>query len=250
MAYDLVRQGSGFEADLDRSREFAETAGRSWVDLTQEERDAYMNPFVRSALDPAAREIREEGVRRREQVGQQAAMAGAFGGSRATLLQAESDRATLEELGDLYGEGYAQAYESAANRFDKDRVAARAASDSFRAIGGQAQHQLTQQAQNLLVTGGLKRSLEQANLDFDFMQFLEARDWDVHNLKPLLSALSTVPHGETQTTTTKTSGGEFQAILGAATTLASAYFTGGMSLFAQGAAAGAGAGGGAFGVPT
>lgn len=230
-AYDLARQGSGYREDLARSREFAETAGQSWADLTQRERDAYMNPFVRSALDPAAREIREEGARRRELVGQQAGMAGAFGGARATLLQTESDRATVEELGDLYGEGYARAYESAANRFDKDRVAARGASDAFRAIGGQAQHQLTQEAQNLLVTGGLKRSLEQANLDFDFMQFLEARDWDVHNLQPLLATLSAVPHGETQTTKETTKGGTFQAVLGAATSIAGAYFTGGMSLF-------------------
>lgn len=237
--YDLARQTGVYEEDLNRSRAFAEQSGQSWVDLTQEERDAYMNPYIKSALDPAAREIREQGLQQRSQVGQQAAMAGAFGGSRATLLETETDRATTQELGDLYGEGFARAYESAGNRFDKDRVAARGASDAFRAIGGQAQQQLTQQVQNLLVTGGLKRSLEQANLDFDFMQFIEARDWDVTNLQPLLATLSSVPHGETMTTTT--SGGTFQAILGAAATVAGAYFTGGMSLFAQGAAGAAGA---------
>ena len=241
-AYNLVRQGSGYEEDLEKSRTFAEQSGQSWVDLGDEGRQAYMNPFIKGALDPAAREIREEGLKQRNLVGQQAGMAKAFGGARATLLETETGRATTQELGDLYGEGYARAYESAATRFDKDRVAAYGAAESFRAIGSQAQTQLTQQAQSLLVTGGLKRSLEQANLDFDYFQFIEARDWDITNLQPLLAALSTVPHGETMTT--KTSGGEFQAVLGAAATVAGAYFTGGMSLAVQGAAKAAGGGGG------
>ena len=88
---------------------------------------------------------------------------------------------------------------------------------------------LSNEMNNLLVTGGLRRQLEQVGLDFDYMQFVEARDWDITNLQPLLAALSTVPYSETQTTTEETSGGTFQAVLGAAATVAAAYFTGGLS---------------------
>ena len=115
--------------------------------------------------------------------------------------------------------------------FDKDRVAARAASDQFRAIGSEGQQMLSNEMNNLLVTGGLRRQLEQVGLDFDYAQFMEARDWDVTNLQTLVATLAAVPHGTTTTETTK--GGEFQAVLGAAATIGAAYFTGGLSTMAQ-----------------
>jgi hypothetical protein len=210
--------------DLARSREFAETAGQSFLDADIQ---AYMNPYIESALEPAARELREEGLRTQQRLKGQAGMASAFGGSRAAILQAEASGRHLETINDLYERGYASAYESAANMFDKDRVAARAASDQFRAIGSEGQQMLSNEMNNLLVTGGLRRQLEQVGLDFDYGQFIEARDWDVTNLQPLLQTLATVPHGTTTTETTK--GGAFQAVLGAAATVGAAYFSGGLS---------------------
>ena len=223
-------EGGVWREDLDRSREYAEQAGQSFLDADIQ---AYMNPYIESALEPAARELREEGLRTQQRLQGQAGMASAFGGSRAAILQAEASGRHLETINDLYERGYASAYESAANMFDKDRVAARAASDQFRAIGSEGQQMLSNEMNNLLVTGGLRRQLEQVGLDFDYGQFLEARDWDVTNLQTLVSTLASVPHGTTTTETAK--GGEFQAILGAAATVTAAYFTGGLSLAAQGA---------------
>lgn len=223
-------EGGAYRGDVERAREFAERGGQSFVDADIE---AYMNPYIKSALEPAARELREEGMRAKIAAGQEAGMAGAFGGSRAAIISAEASGKSLEAISDLYERGYASAFESAANRFDQDRVAARAASDQFRAIGAEGQQMLSNEMNNLLVTGGLRRQLEQVNLDFDYMEFVEARDWDITNLQPLLAALSTVPYSETQTTTEQTSGGTFQAVLGAATTVAAAYFTGGLSTMIQ-----------------
>lgn len=223
-----LTEGGDYRQDVERARELAERGATSFADA---DIDAYMNPFIESALEPAARELREEGLRRQTEVGQQAAMASAFGGSRAAILESEASGKSIEAISDLYARGYQQAYESAANRFDQDRVSARAASDQFLETGAQGQQMLSNEMNNLLVTGGLERSLKQANLDFDFQQFMEARDWDITNLQPLLATLSTVPHGET--VTTKTKGGEFGAILGAAATVAGAYFTGGLSTMIQ-----------------
>ena len=232
-AYELARtEGGDYRGDLQRSRELAERGSQSFLDADIE---AYMKPYIEGALEPAARELREEGLRRKKAAGQEAGMAGAFGGSRAAIIASEASGKSLEAISDLYERGFASAFESAANRFDQDRIAARASSEQFRDLGSEGQRMLTQEMQSLLVTGGLQRSLEQANLDFDYQQFIEARDWDITNLQPLLAALSGVPY--TRTTTTETSGGEFQAVLGAAATVAAAYFTGGMSLAAQGAAA-------------
>ena len=217
-------EGGQYREDLARAREYAERGGASFLDADIQ---AYMNPYIESALEPAARELREEGLRHQQRLKQQAGMAAAFGGSRAAILEAEATGKPLEAISDLYARGYQQAYESAANMFEKDRVAARGAADQFREIGAEGQRMLVNEMNNLMVTGGLRRGLEQANLDFDYAQFIEARDWDVNNLDVLVRTLAQVPHGETITETTK--GGEFQAILGAASTVAGAYFTGGFT---------------------
>ncbi len=217
-------EGGVYRGDIERSRQLAEQGAQSFLDTDIQ---AYMNPYIKSALEPAARELREEGMRRQVAAGQEAAMASAFGGSRAAIMTAEASGKSLEAISDLYERGYASAFESAANRFEQDRVTARAASEQFLQIGERGQQMLSNEMNNLLVTGGLRRQLEQVGLDFDYMQFVEARDWDITNLQPLLAALSTVPYSTTETKTT--SGGEFQAVLGAATAVAAAYFTGGLS---------------------
>lgn len=233
-AGDIAMEGvGGYEADLARSRELAEQGAGSFVDADMQ---AYMNPYIKGALDPALREIREQMAREQARIGGQAGMTGAFGGSRQAILESEGTRGGLEAIGDVSARGYAGAFESARDQFNRDRDAFARGAEQFRATGAQGQKQLTQDIQNLLTTGGLSRTLEQAGLDFDYSQFLEARDWDVNNLKPLLDTLSTVPH--TKTTTQKQKKGVFESVLGVAATVAGAYFTGGASLAASGESGG------------
>lgn len=234
--------GQDYQGDLTRARELTEQGAGSFVDADIQ---GYMNPYIEGALDPAARELREQIAREQEEIGGAAGMVGAFGGGRQAILESESRRGGQEAIGDLYGRGYAGAFESARDQFNQDRDAFARGAEQFRATGAQGQAQLTQDIQNLLTTGGLQRTLEQAGLDFDYQQFTEARDWDITNLEPLLKTLSTVPHGETQTTTQKKS--TFDAIMGVASLAASTFF-GKPSTPAEGAApqplGGTGAGGG------
>lgn len=211
-AMGLAQTGAGaWKADLGRSREFAERAATPFTEFDMSE---YMNPYIKGALDPAARELREEMARQTNLVGQQAGMVNAFGGSRQAILEAETQRGGTEAIGDLYGRGYAQAFESGRDQINRDRSAAARASDQFRSLGAQGQQQLTTDIQNLLTTGGLERNLRQAGLDFDYQQFVEARDWDITNLQPLLATLSTVPYSETNTQTTKSKKSALSVIAG------------------------------------
>ncbi len=221
--------GQDYQSDLERSRELTEQGVTAFTDADME---GYMSPYISGALDPAARELREEMARQQAQIGGQAGMVGAFGGGRQAIAEAESRRGGLEAMGDLYGRGYQQAFESARDQFNRDRDVFARGAEQFRATGQAGQQMLGQDIQNLLTTGGVKRQLEQAGLDFDYGQFIEARDWDVNNLKPLLDTLSTVPH--TKTRTEKTKKGAMGTILGVAATVAGAYFTGGASLMAAG----------------
>lgn len=211
-----MTMGQDYQTDLSRAREYTEQGAQSFLDADM---NAYMNPFVKGALDPAARELREQIARETREVGSQAGQVGAFGGGRQAILESETKRGGLEAIGDLYGRGFERAFESGRDQFNRDRDVFARAAEQFRATGAQGQRQLTQDIQNLLTTGGLKRTLEQAGLDFDYQQFIEARDWDITNLQPLLSALSTVPHGETQTKTAKKS--TFDAVLSVAAIAAS-----------------------------
>ena len=211
-AMNLAQTEAGaWKADLGRSREFAEQAAQPFTEFDMSE---YMNPYIKGALDPAARELREEMARQTNQVGQQAGMVNAFGGSRQAILESETRRGGTEAIGDLYGRGYAQAFESARDQVNRDRSASARAADQFRATGMQGQQQLTGDIQNLLTTGGLERNLRQAGLDFDYQQFVEARDWDITNLQPLLAALSTVPYSETNTQTTKSKKSALSVVAG------------------------------------
>lgn len=202
-AYEMSQDVGAYQPYLDRSEELTERGAQSFLDADME---AYMNPYVKGALDPAARELREETARQVGQRGQEAGMAGAFGGARQAIAESETRRGGTEAISDLYQKGYERAFESGAAKFAEDRNVAARGAEQFRALSAQSQQQMTQDIQNLMSTGGLKRSLKQAGLDFDYQQFIEARDWDITNLQPLLAAVGTVPYGTTTTATSKTSG--------------------------------------------
>lgn len=240
-----MTMGQDYQGDLTRARELTEQGAGSFIDA---DIGAYMNPYLEGALDPAARELREQIAREQQEIGGRAGMAGAFGGARHAILEDEGRRGGREAISDLYARGYHSAFESARDQFNRDRDAFARGAEQFRATGAQGQAQLTQDIQNLLTTGGLDRTLKQAGLDFDYQQFVENRDWDITNLQPLLATLSTVPHGEKQTTKQKKS--TFDSILGVASVAASAFFGGGTGTGGQEESAGVtpiggvGAGGG------
>lgn len=221
-ASELALTGEGaWRSDLDRARELTEQGAGSFLDADIQ---GYMSPYISGALDPAARELREEMAREQQTIKGQAGMVGAFGGGRQAIAEAESRRGGMEAVSDLYGRGYQQAFESAREQFNVDRDAFARGAEQFRATGAQAQQQLHSDIGTLLTTGGLSRQLEQAGLDFDYQQFIEARDWDITNLGPLLETLSTVPYSKTTTQTAKKS--VFDAVLSVASVAASAFFGG------------------------
>jgi hypothetical protein len=197
----------------------------------------YMNPYIKNALDPAAREIREQGAREVSALEGRSASMGAFGGSRAALLQSEAREKTLQEVSDLYGEGYAKAYDSAVNIWGGERARDLMAAGRIQDLGTAVSSANRQDISTLMTTGATDRSVQQAMRDFDYQQFVENRDWDFRNLGGLIAALEGTKGSYTQTTTTeeKQSGGGVAQAIGLAATLLGAFFTGGTSLAVQGA---------------
>lgn len=190
-------------------------------DFSGESLKKYMNPYTESVLSGALRTANEEYERERSRL--ENSMAGAWGGDRAAFAAAELERGHTNTLTDLTARTYHDAFESARQSFFQDQDRRMRAAQAYQSLGGDISRMNTQQIQDLMATGGVERLLQQADLDFDYQQFAEARDWDVNNLEPLLQALGTAQAGERNRQPEISPWGQ---ALGAAATIAGAYFTG------------------------
>ena len=202
---DLQReQGSSYQPIFNKAEDAADSANTSWLNADQ---GAYMSPFADAALEPGARKLREQGTKNIRDAGSSAAMADAFGGSRATLLQTETAKNNTQAISDYYAEGFQKNYEDAYQKFNSDRENFRSMADEYRGLGKDTQDAIHTEVASLMENGALSRNLEQMGIGFDYKQFQEARDWDVSNLQPLLEVLGGVPHSSTSTGSGSDSGG-------------------------------------------
>ena len=143
---------------------------------------AYMNPYLQAALEP-----QYEQARRQADIAQQAlqsryAKAGAYGGSRQGVAEAELQRGLLDRLADITGTGYQQAYQQAADLFGQERQY------GLEALAAQRQ------------AGAEQRAIEQQGIGADIGQFREERDYPYKQVQYMQSLLQGLPL-ETQTYT-------------------------------------------------
>jgi hypothetical protein len=103
------------------------------------------------------------------------------------------------------------------------------AAKGLQSVSGDISQLNQQQYQDLMSSGGLDRALGQKQLDFNLSQFLEQRDWSVNNLSPLLSAIDASKGTQRNTSTYSGPNSGVGQAIGAAATVAGAYFTGGKS---------------------
>jgi hypothetical protein len=75
---------------------------------------AYQNPYQNQVIDAAMRQVRRQADQAQAQLGQRAAAANAFGGSREAILRGEIERNAQETAGDVAGRLAAQGFDTAA----------------------------------------------------------------------------------------------------------------------------------------
>ena len=247
-AIDLSQDASGgYREDLDAAR--GALGGVEYFD--QFDPDVYMSPYIKGALDPAARELREEGLRREQDLAGSLSSRGAFSGSRAALAGREQAELTQQGISDLYGRGYQQAFESGTALWQADQDRRFQQAQAYGELAGLGSDLVDKDIARLMETGETQRYVDQLMKDFDYQQFVEQRDWGGKQAAYLTDVLRGLKGSYTEVTQTKTKekGNVLGQVLGAATTIAGAYFTGGASLAAGaagGAAAGAATGGAAL----
>ncbi len=135
----------------------------------------YMNPYTEAALQPQLQAAQREADRVRLANAARMQQAGAFGGSRLGLVEAEGNRALLENLANIRGTGYSQAYQQGREQFARDR------GYGLEALGAQR------------VGGAEQRAIEQEGIAQDYAQFREERDYPYKQVQFQQSLLQGLP---------------------------------------------------------
>lgn len=228
--------------NFDEAGQYLDKAGRSIDGISTwgtETMDRYMNPYVDKVVGNTLKRENEAYQSRLGDLRSNAAVRGAFGGDRATLLEASETGRHLDTVGDITAKGYSDAYTQALNTWQADNNTKLAVADAYRAVGGDVTRMNSQQITDLLRTGGADRVMRQMQLDVDYNDFLEQRDWSVNNLQPLMQAVGQAGGSQGPAVPPDQTASQ---LLGLASTLIGYY--GGRGGGGGGAAGGTGAGGG------
>jgi len=151
----------------------------------------YMTPYLQSVLDPQYAAARRQNEISQQQLQSQYAKAGAYGGSRQGVAEAELQRGLLDRINNITGTGYNQAFEQAQNQFNTEENRRRESADQASRLGFDI---LDKQG----TAGTEQRAIEQQGLRADLAQFTEERDDPKRNLLFMQSLLDGLPL-ETQT---------------------------------------------------
>jgi hypothetical protein len=221
----LSRGEDAYKTYIDDASAMADTLGQGYDQATRADLigDNFTvdtaQPFMdiyQSSVDPAIREIERQTQRNLMGDSASAVRAGAFGGSRQGLREAETITEGSRLAGDTRAQAGARGLEFASQRFDADRAARFAAEDALRSgfetdeasrlratetLQGFAPlvQGLNEQAASGLITAGqARRELDQRGLDMAYGDYLEQRNYPQEQLNFALGALQGVPY-ETRT---------------------------------------------------
>jgi hypothetical protein len=158
----------------------------------------YMNPYLQAVLAPQLEELRRQaGITQQTQAGK-AAQAGAFGGSRYGLMEAEGARNLMQEMNKTIGTGYANAYDKAMQQFNLEQGQAKTLADMMASAGAQ------------------QRGIEQEGITADYNEFLAQRDYPMKQLQFQQSMLQGLPISTVSTSQAQQSGiGQLASTAGA-----------------------------------
>jgi hypothetical protein len=100
--------------------EASQMAGpKSWIDKGTSE--AYMSPYMQNVVDIQKREANRDYLQELNKLNAQSVQAGAFGGSRQAIQQAEAARNQATRLGDIEAKGLQEAYTSGMGQFTNEQ---------------------------------------------------------------------------------------------------------------------------------
>lgn len=177
----------------------------------------YMNPFVEMAMEPQLREAQRASEIQRTADQAQATRAGAFGGGRQAIIEAERQRNLGTQLGDIRARGLLSAFEQAQQNFAREQQlreqsrqygaglglqglqTALTGAGQMGALGGQQfqQGMDINKLQNLY--GTQQQQLEQQRLSQQYQDFMNQQRYPYQQLEFMSNILRGTPMGTVQT---------------------------------------------------
>jgi len=153
----------------------------------------YMNPYLQASLNPQLDEARRQSQITQQGNAAKMTQAGAFGGSRQAILDAETQRNLGTNLANITGQGYNTAFNNAQQQFNADQTrkmqeaqygagyglqglqAGLQAATAQGALGVQQNQADINNLNAQLTAGGQQRGIESEGIAADKAQFEEAR---------------------------------------------------------------------------
>lgn len=157
----------------------------------------YMNPYLNAVLTPQLEELRRQSQITQMGTAGKLAQAGAYGGGRQAIMDAETQRNLLQEQNKAIGTGYANAYDRAMGQFNVEQGQAKTLADMMSQAGQQ------------------QRDIEQQGISADYNEFLAQRDYPQRQVQFLQSMLQGLPISTVTNTPAQQSGlGQLTSIVG------------------------------------
>jgi hypothetical protein len=161
---------------------------------------SYMNPYVQNALNPAMQDARRQSEITGVQNAAQAVGAGAFGGSRFGLQEAERQRNLGQNLASIYGTGMSDAYKNAQQSMQFGSTLGLQglgqAGQIASTLGNLGQQQFSQAkdaAAAQQAVGTAQQQLEQQQLEQQYADFQNQRQYPYQQLAYMSDMLRGLP---------------------------------------------------------
>jgi hypothetical protein len=175
-------------------------AGNGWSSATAAK---YMNPYTSAVTAAAQKQLDQAYANTQNTAGLNAASQNAFGGDRAALTKAANTGEYELQSGTLAAQNNANAYNSAIQAWQADNQRASQAAQSYQQSGNDITQMNASQIKDLLATGGVAQATQQMQLNANYNNYLDQRNWSTTELQPLLSAAGnkSTPAGVTPSNT-------------------------------------------------
>lgn len=163
------------------------------------EANKYMNPYVMASLNPQIEEARRQSQITQQQNAGKMTQAGAFGGSRQALLDAETQRALGANLANITGTGLNTAYDKAMAQFNAEQ---NRGLDTQKATEASRQYSADyglKSLSDLLKAGQTQRDITSEGIAADKKQFEEQQAYPFNMVEFQRKLVEGLPTGSTTT---------------------------------------------------
>ena len=182
----------------------------------------YMNPYLQASLNPQIEEARRQSQITQQQNAGKLTQAGAFGGGRQAIMDAETQRALGANLANITGAGYNKAFDTAMGQFNTEQgrnldvQKANEASRQYSADYG------LKSLSDLMKAGEVQRGITSEGIAADKRQFEEQQAHPYNMVEFQRKLVEGLPIGATTTTTNQDALSKMQSDISG---LASLYKT-------------------------